>query len=263
MRCNSPIVTQALANSFGQALVQRIAVREKARVQALFLSRLYAHPESQSFVLCGSAALHGVYLHGRWAKDLDFCACPDAAQRFADIAADCGLTLTVKDDDSLHTLDRTGWTFGLPRTQFPEARIAVEVFTHERFRVAPVAADWTADTGDSVRVWAKPLHEMLAVKIGCCFQRAKAVDFVDLWLGLKSDLASRYAVREVLQRELCFAGDFTPPTTINVPLALSQMDSTEAAWNEKLSAYMKQPPPFSVVRDDLTHWLPLLAGDTK
>jgi len=251
------------AGSFGQALLQRIAVREKARLQAHFLSRLYAHPAAARLVLCGSAALHGVYLHGRWAKDLDFAALPDTASRFADIAHECGLTLAAKDEDAAWGLDRAGWTFGLPRNAFPEARIAVEVFTHDTFQVPPERGTWTADSGETVTVWAKPLCEIVAAKLGNVCRRAKAADYADLWLGLQSDPALRYAVREMLGRGVCFAGDFTPPTALDSALALAQMDTLRETWQESLSPYMKHVPPFDAVRADLAHSLPFFTNNAK
>lgn len=254
---------QTSAGSIGQAFLQRIAVREKARVQAHFLARLYAHPEAQNIVLCGSAALHGVYLHGRWAKDLDFVALPGVAARFADIARECGLTLTAKDEDSVPRLDRAGWTFGLPRAGFPEARIAVEVFTCDTFRVAPERGTWTADSGETLSVWAKPLSEIMGANLGNIFRRAKAADYVDLWLGLQSDPALRYAVREMLGRGLCFAGDFTPPAALDMALALSQLDTLRETWREKLSPYMKHVPPFDAVRADLARSLPFFTNNAK
>ncbi len=258
-----PTGKQAGAGPIGQALLQRIAVREKARVQAHFLARLYAHLDAQNIVLCGSAALHGVYLHRRWAKDLDFVALPGVAARFTDIARECGLMLAAKDEDSAPRLDRTGWMFGLTRTGFPEARIAVEVFTCDTFRVVPERGTWMADSGETVAVWAKPLPEIIGIKLGNVFRRAKAADYVDLWLGLQSDPALRYPVREMLGRGLCFAGDFTPPAALDMALALSQLDTLRETWREKLSPYMKHVPPFDEVRAELAHSLPFFTSNAK
>ena len=81
----------------GLGILQRIAVREKARLQSHFLSYLYGSPESDNIILCGSMALHGVYLHKRWSKDLDFEAPKNVALQFGQIAAQAGLSLTHRE----------------------------------------------------------------------------------------------------------------------------------------------------------------------
>lgn len=247
----------------GNAILQRIAVREHARLQAHFLRQLYRHPESENIVLCGSAALHGVYLHKRWSKDLDFAAPPETAARFRAIAAECDLVLTDREGLAIGNDEtRSAFTFAQPSVFYPEVSVAVEVFSKE-MSIAPERRPFKTLSGDLIPVVARPIYQMLALKIGCISLRYKALDYVDLWLGLQSDPALKYEVRRLLIAGTCHAGVFTPPRFVDVGQALERLDQHRAAWDQTLSVYMNRVPSFEQVRDDLANWLPFFAANAK
>jgi predicted nucleotidyltransferase component of viral defense system len=246
------------AQQMGLGILQRIAVREKAKMQALFLSRLYESPDSAQIALCGSMGLHGVYLHGRWSKDLDFEMLLEAAPRFQEIADGCGLTLG-KPEDPVEFVNTLQYTFARPSAVYPEVAIAVEVFCKERIALPPERRLFAAVSGETVAVFVQPLAFMLATKVGCVFRRDKALDFFDLWLGLRSEPTTAYQVRDLLAQGLCEAGDFTPPVILDVDLALDKFRNIRAAWVDDLSAYMTAVPNFEQVYCDLSRWLSFLA----
>ena len=249
------------AQQLGLGILQRVAIREKARLQAHFLSRLYASPESGNIVLCGSMALHGVYLHGRWSKDLDFDAPMETALRFQEIAERCELTLKHRAEWKGHSSpqDAIPFIFASSSAFYSEVSIGVEIFSREQILVAPERHTFHASSGEQVSVLVKPLAEMIAVKLGCIFRRQKAVDFLDVWLGLQSNLCTHSEVRNLLRLGLCDAGDFSPPPRIDVSLALTQLEGLRPIWEEKLSIYKTQVPPFMQVYTDLAEWLPFFA----
>lgn len=245
----------------GLGILQRVAIREKARLQAHFLSRLYASPESDTIVLCGSMALHGVYLHGRWSKDLDFEAPLEIAQRFPEIAATCGLLVKPKEPPEGKPPSKTtfGFTFSLASAFYPDVAIAVEIFSRGQAAVRPERHTFCVAVKEQSPVYAKPLAVIIGVKIGCIFLRRKPVDFVDTWMGLKSGPDVRLQVRQSMREGLCGAGSFTPPAYIDAKLALLLLQELRPEWEEKLGVYMTQIPPFEQVYDDLAEWLPFFA----
>lgn len=245
----------------GLGILQRVAVREKARLQAHFLSRLYASPESDNIVLCGSMALHRVYLHGRWSKDLDFEAPLEVAQRFPEIAARCGLLVKPKElpEDAPRSRTTFGFTFSLPSSFYPDVAIAVEIFSQGQPVIRPERHTFCVAFKEQVPVFAKPLAAIIGIKIGCIFLRSKAVDFVDTWMGLKSGPDVRLQVRRAMREGLCGAGIFTPPARIDATLALLILQRLRPEWEETLGVYMTQIPPFEQVYSDLAEWLPFFA----
>lgn len=249
----------------GLGILQRVAVREKARLHTHFLTQLYQLPETQDMLLCGSAALHGVYLHKRWSKDLDFEAPLEIALQFDKIAERAGLKLTLREGWEGHRnlLNAVPYTFSASSAFYPEVVIAVEIFPYERRFIRPERGEFTVQSGEKIAVLVKPIAEMMGAKIGCLFQRHKAIDFVDLWFGLASDPCLRFQVKDLLRDGLCEAGNFTPPSVIDANVLLVKLSRLRETWEEDLSVYLTQVPTFQRVWHDLSQWLPLFATTTQ
>ena len=242
----------------GLGILQRIAVREKARLHKDFLTRLYELPQARNIMLCGSMALHGVYLHQRWSKDLDFEASTEVALGFQEIAAQAGLTVTLREgwEGPHNSMTAVPYVFSSPSAFYPDVAIGVEIFPYAQRSLAAESRAFTTAAGEQVMVLVKPLAEMMAAKIGCFHARNKATDFVDLWFGLSSDPGLVLQVRELIREGRCEAGNFTPPAVIEADAILERMSRLQDTWHDDLSVYLSQVPSFAQVRSDLSRWLP-------
>lgn len=249
----------------GLGILQRIAVREKARLHKEFLTRLHQFPQAQEILLCGSMALHGVYLQKRWCKDLDFEAPTETAWRFQEIAAQAGLTLTLRDEwqGQRNTRNAIPYTFSSTSTFYPSVTIGVEIFPYEERFLAPEKREFITASGEHVTVFVKPLAEMMATKIGCFFERNRATDYVDLWFGLTADPELRFLTRELMRQGLCEAGNFTPPRFVDVDVLMKNLSQLQESWQADLSVCLTQVPDYKQVRDDLCRWLPFFSTSSK
>lgn len=254
-------ITETDSQQIGLGILQRVAVREKARLHKEFLTRLHQLPQAQEILLCGSMALHGVYLQKRWSKDLDFEARPEVAYGFQEIAAQAGLTVSLREgwEGQKHHLNAVPYVFSAASVFYPEVAIGVEIFPCAPRFLAPEPRDLTTASGETISVFVKSLPEMMAAKIGCLYQRHKAIDFVDLWFGLSSDPCLPLEVRDLLQSGLCEAGNFTPPRVIAPDFLLQRLLRLEDTWQEDLSVYLTQVPDFALVQNDLRRWLPFFS----
>lgn len=240
--------------SISQAIHQRIAIRERAILQFEFLSRFYSSPESEGFVLCGSTALHGAYLQGRWCKDLDFRAPAHLMNCFLEITGRCGLPLRVPDPPSPFP-DHLTRFYARPGKVYREVQVSIEVFPYSK----PIDSE-------SRTVFLSPNHniiapvalldEMMAAKLGCLEKRVKATDFLDLWLGLHT-----VVVREKL-RQILIAGEYSggafTPTKVRSEGLLEALLSLRSDWVIELGNVMNTPPELERVHNDLSNWLPAL-----
>jgi predicted nucleotidyltransferase component of viral defense system len=249
----------------GLGILQRIAVREKARLHKEFLTRLYELPQAQEMLICGSMALHGVYLHKRWSKDLDFEASTKVALGFQEIAAQAGLNITLREGwkGPHNSMTAVPYVFSSSSAFYPEVAIGVEIFPYEQRFVAAEHRAFTTEVGEQVMVIVKPLAEMMAAKIGCMFQRNKATDFADLWFGLSSDRCLAFQARDLIRNGMCEAGNFTPPSVISADYLLERLSRLQDTWQEDLSVYLTQVPDFAQVRGDLSRWLPLFDTQSR
>ncbi len=258
-------VTSEDTQQIGLGILQRIAVREKARLHKEFLTRLYELPQAQDMLLCGSMALHGVYLQKRWCKDLDFAAPVNIAWDFQEIAAQAGLNITLREgwEGQRNSFNAVPYVFSSASPFYPEVAIGVEIFPYEHRFLGPETRVFTTAAGEQVTVLAKSLAEMMAAKIGCFYERVKATDFVDLWFGLSSDPTLLFQTKAILREGLCEAGNFTPPSDIRADIVLEKLSRLEATWQDDLSVYLTQVPSFAQVRGDLSRWLPIFDTQSR
>jgi hypothetical protein len=258
-------VSETDSQQIGLGILQRVAVREKAQLHKEFLTRLHQLPQAQEIILCGSMALHGVYLQKRWSKDLDFEAPTDIAWGFQEIAAQAGLNISLREgwEGQQHPLNAVPYVLSSPSAFYPEVVIGVEIFACASRFLAPERRDLTAASGETVSVFVKSLPEMMGAKIGCLYQRHKAIDFVDLWFGLASDPFLLLEVKDLLQSGLCEAGNFTPPRVIDPDFLLHRLARLEESWHEALSIYLTQVPDFPQVQEDMRRWLPFFSTTSK
>ena len=241
-------------SSISQAIHQRIAMRERAILQYEFLSRFYSSPESEGFVLCGSTALHGAYLQGRWCKDLDFRAPAHLMSRFSGITDRCGLLLQAPEAPSPFP-DHLTWFYAKPGKIYREVQVSIEVFPYSKPVTSEIRTVFLS-SNHCLRAPVALLEEMMAAKLGCLEKRVKATDFLDLWLGLH-DSGVREGLRRILVTGEYSGGAFTPSEVCTEAL-LEALRSLRSDWISELSSVVNTPSKFEQVYDDLAHWLPSL-----
>ncbi len=253
----------------GLGILQRVAMREMARLQSHFLSELNRLPLGEQLVFRGGAALHGVYLGGRWSKDLDFFAPPEIAFGIRAIAAEQGLlleeppkvieegyTLRGHKRDPTARPDGTLSVFALPGTVHSRVEIRVDVCSRDNTLFPVERQMFVPLSYPPVSVRVQRLSELMADKFGCVLRRSKAMDFLDLWYGLNARPDLKDEIRDVMERKDCGPYDIVPLQTFTTEAALAHLENTEETWDEKTSTALSTPPSFDRVREDLTVWLP-------
>ena len=233
----------------GRRLLHRIVLREKLRLQIRFLEELsqssgcqdfILYPGCQDFILYGGAALHGVYLHGRLSEDLDLIAPPSIKGSFLAVMATHGLCLEER-DGLIPVYTRIG-TLGTP--------IGIGIGTSVRpdSGIPCERRPFGFLAGRTVLMRVLPLAHMLAEKLNCVTYRARAVDFVDLWLGFHSGPAAideMFAAFRARQ----------PYLSYDRAAALDHLGSLRADWEGPLEPLLLRVPAYEEVRRDLEAWL--------
>jgi len=253
----------------GQAIRERIALREMARLQVHFLQRLHGVLLGEQLVFRGGSALHGVYLHKRWSKDLDFFAPVDVASRIRESAAENGLLLEEpmrreEDDyaergggrDPNKRPDGTLSVFASPGTVYARVEIRVDVCNRDNTLFPTEERLFVPLHGAPVPVRVQRLSELMADKFGCTLRRSKPMDFSDLWLGLNAHQELWNEIRFVMEHKNCGPYDIVPLQTFTAGAALANLDKARETWDEKLGKAMSSFPAYDTVRQDLTQWLP-------
>jgi predicted nucleotidyltransferase component of viral defense system len=176
--------------------------------QDLLLSRLlvaiYEDPLlREGLVLWGGACIHKVYLPSprRYSKDLDFICrpgtdCRDVLRALWEVADSIGLTgpprrwqLRQDSVGSMYLSESPKLTLRA-QSEIPDRqlRFKIEINTNDTLHFQPharvpfhVESDWF--TGSS-RILALTAPELISTKLNPLYERRKAQDLFDLWLGL-------------------------------------------------------------------------------
>ncbi len=233
------------AEHLGQGVMQRLAAREKSRIQFAFLQELQRLPASRYLTLCGGAALHGVYLHERWSKDLDFYAPYIIADRFPEIVAKAGL--------AIHRVEgRSGYAFFRDGIIAPRMGIGIEIFVRGNSVLAPTLSQFRSYDGQEITLQVAPLAEILLSKVGCLHRRSKPTDFVDLWSALKKYPDILLQMRLLLNDSRWNCGIYTPPRQIDIHRIMANLSSLQDTWDLAMMGIFYPQPSFAVVAEELS-----------
>lgn len=226
--------------TFTRVIFDRIGTLERTRLQTRFLLSLSQLPIWNQLVFRGAVAIHGVWLHGRCSRDLDFLAPADVKYRFVEILAEQGLMLQQKEETRIPF-------FLMEGAIFKDIAIGVDVCERESADMNPIRAVFTGAGGVKIPVNVMPLPALMAEKLRATSRRARPSDFFDLWQfgqrcpQMMPELKRHLHIGEVDGEELEYSAQET----------WQHFLEAEQWWDKDLIAFMAQVPPFAKVRRDL------------
>jgi len=230
--------------TLAQGISFRISLREETRLQAEFLKRLSVSDAYQNFVLCGGAALHGVYLHRRRSKKLDLYASAAMVARFQEIAQASGVEIEPTRVANSYLIAARS---NVQRDLRVGVRVAVQPNNFQRRELST----FTGFSSGDVSVNVLPLADLFVQKLLLVAQRHSAVDVLDLWLALRDRPDIKDTMRHLLRVNPSALG----PQIFSVDLIVARLKSFKGLWKESLKGVVYPVPEFDEVHRDLQSWL--------
>ena len=201
-------------------------------------------PVWDQLVFRGATAIHGVYLHGRCSRDLDFVAPAAIKERFVEIMAEQGVTLQQKE---------TGFApfFSMSGTVFKEVAIGIDVCQPTTSDLTWVDADFCDINGVSIPVRVLPLPLQMAEKLRATTRRARSTDFYDFWLFMQKHPDLLPEVQSLLLSGTIEGEELS----INDERVWEHFQQLRLLWHQDLIALMPQVPSFESVELQLSRIL--------
>jgi len=233
----------------GQPFAQRIAMREEFAAQLRFLRTVQESDIANCIALCGSAALHGIYLRGRRTATIDFIAAPEVAKRFEASVRAQGAAISRRPGQPGFYVDSQsavlpGMGFGV--RVYSRAALLNEVQDHQ----------FSDLSGQTVAVRAFSLRELAAAKLANLVLRNESRDYLDMWLLMQQSQEIYEPVRALCAKRSTAGSSYAPPYPFDAFWACSRFASLESKWDSAISGTINSMPEFRVVYDDLRRWLP-------
>ncbi|MDX1934471.1 MAG: nucleotidyl transferase AbiEii/AbiGii toxin family protein [Capsulimonadales bacterium] len=230
------------------ALLRRIAIREKSRAQVNFLRLLASHTLGDSLILYGSAALHGVHLQERFPEDLDFLAPEEIAATFGTDFARYGLPIKLAATPSGERVP----AYFERGTVFERVVVSIDVTSRDSL---PAGEERTFHgLSGTVLVHAVPFLQMVAEKVNCVSERGEPTDYTDLFLALRKSPAIASVVAEVLREA---AETHSRPRWVS-EAARKGLETVAQHWTESIGHTMLVIPAFTDVSDTLLRFFDFL-----
>jgi len=242
--------TERETPSLGRTIFNRIGALERTRLQTRCLLALSATPVWNQLVFRGGVALHGVYLHGRCSKDLDFVAPAAIRENFMEILAAQGIALEKKDEGYIPFFPMRGIVF-------KEIAVGIDICPRAASKTTWENALFQGVGNQKVPVRVTPLAYLMAEKFRATVVRTRATDFYDISLfarkrpDLLPELARLINIGEVDGQKLGF----------DAGRIWSHFQQVRDVWHEELTPLMPQVPPFEMVAHDLARTLKHFAAD--
>jgi len=233
--------------SLGRTIFNRIGTLERTRLQTRCLLALSATPVWNQLVFRGGVALHGVYLHGRCSRDLDFMAPAAIAERFVELLAEQGIALQKGEDEFVPF-------FSMQGTVFKDIAVGIDVCAREPSKTTWEYAQFQGVGGGTVPVHVLPLVHLIGQKLSTTSMRAQPSAFYDIWLFSKQrpdllpELVRLLQVGEVAGKKLGFRAEQT----------WLHFQTLRKEWHEELIPFMARVPSFETVERDFARILELL-----
>jgi len=240
----NPTEAERAPETLGRVIFNRIGTLERTRLQFKCLQMLSALPVWDQLVLRGAIAIHGVYLHGRCSKDLDFLAPATVKSRFVEILAEQGIALQEKEESRMPF-------FLMQGAIFKDVAVGVDVRQREASDVTWVNADFCGAGGAKIPVRVMPLSMMIAEKLRATSQRARCSDFYDFWLFVQK----RPDLLPELQRLLCIGEVGGEALEFSADKTWVHFQQLRSSWHQDLIPLMPQVPSFETVETDLLRTL--------
>lgn len=232
----------------GQRIFQRIASQEYVYAQLDFLEKLSRLPVGQYLTLAGEAALHGVYLHGRLIQDLDFYAPSIIALRFGNLAQSSRLFVARQEH-------RNRYSFTVSGRSIPEVTIGINIISKGDTSYPSERHLFGMPKGAALSVRTLPLSDLLSVKLIAMSEHGYAEDFVDFWLGLRSDPSLLEKIQLPENRRNGYGLAATETKQTFGECVLSKSESLRDVWHERLSRTLYPVPSLEQVQQDLRQWM--------
>lgn len=241
-------------NYVGHALAYRLALREEDVAQLKFISALHSVNMLQQMVMCGSGALHGLFLHRRLTGSMDFFAPPLAAIRFFDVIKKCDLNITPS-----HI--RTEYIFNPESLVVKDLRIKIRIFPKQ---VMPfvIINNQVGDNAENISIRSLSLSELIISKMALMFLREDCKDYLDVWLTLQHTKGANSDVIQLLRNRRGIGSSHVPPYPLHTETALKRMQQLKSTWSKTLTPFIESVPEFNQVYDDLGQWLPAISTNS-
>lgn len=223
-------------HSLSRVIFNRIGTLERTRLQTRCLQLLSATPVWNQLVFRGGVALHGVYLHGRCSRDLDFLAPAEVQERFVEILTEQGIALQKKEEA------RTPF-FPMRGTVFKDIAVGIDVCSRESSQTTWEHALFQGVGGERVPVRVMPLVHSIAEKLNATSMRAQSPDFYDVWLFSQQHPS--------LLPELARLLNASAKWKFDAQNTWSHLQEVRDDWHQELIPLMPRVPPFETVEQDL------------
>jgi hypothetical protein len=242
---------QGRAGQLAGALTHRIAVREESAAQRTVLEALDKAGIASRVVLCGSAALHGVYLHGRRTVSLDLIMPPPMATGLSGMLRSRGFVIFESTSPDTYAVAANS-------AVVPDLKVVISARPVRNLTFPIEQRAFSDASGRKTPVLTLALSYLVSRKLSTMVLRENPVDYLDLWMVSKEfpDIADE--LRELHAGYLGPRSSHDPVRLFSAEQALRRLDRIEARWIDDLKALVYPSPSFAHVRQDLAIWMPKL-----
>jgi predicted nucleotidyltransferase component of viral defense system len=235
--------------SLSRVIFDRIGTLERTRLQTKCLQLLSTTPVWNQLVFRGPVAIHGVHLHGRCSRDLDFLAPPEVKERFVEILAEQGIELQKKEDARIPHFPMQG-------TVFKDIAVGIDVCSREVTDMVWVNAHFQGAGGVTIPVQVLPFPLLMGEKFRATVRRARSSDFYDVWL-----FAQRFPDLLAEVRRLLISGEVAGEQfEFSTSKVWAHLQEVRDSWHQDLIEFMPQVPSFETVERDLSRTMEFLSA---
>jgi hypothetical protein len=228
----------------------RLALRSEEAGHVGFLEHLRNSVFGDDLILCGSAAIHGVHIHGRRTPVLDFVAEPSVALRCAEGLKSVGV-------------DVQQWAAGHQLTAPADSRLfgGMEVML-KVYSLAKLPAGSAPLHYADTRVRTLPLANLAIAKLGRAFVRGSALDFVDLWMIARARPELAQEIPEAWAKLGPSNSSHVPARPLEVDRLMRRLRDLGNRWESGMADLVYPIPRHSDIVGHLCEWLPQLSHST-
>lgn len=226
-------------HSLGRVIFNRIGTLERTRLQTRCLQALSVTSVWNQLVFRGGVALHGVYLHGRCSRDLDFLAPAEVQERFVEILAAQGIALQKKEEGRLPFFPMQG-------TVFKDIAVGIDVCAFRASDANSVSGVFLGADRTKIPVRVLALVPQMAEKLRATSRRARAADFYDVWLFVQKQPDLLPELGHIVR----FGEVDDQPNWFDQHESWSHLQELRTSWHEELISLMPKVPSFETVERD-------------
>jgi hypothetical protein len=232
-------------------VASRIASREAGAAQVRAVAEVNDALCGAQIVLCGSAALHGVYLHNRRPPIVDMVTDPGTAARFYGKLKDRGVNIE-------RVCARNEFALGGLSRLFPGLFVYLRV--HALANVPPPGGrrSFGVKNENQVEFAVYSLRDLGMAKLACAASRGRFTDFLDLWFLSRAGEETTAQVAHGLARQPVGRSSHEPRRPLDADLILSRLDRLKDNWPIAMEGLQGPLPGHGDIAARLREWLPAL-----